>query len=89
MTYTCHCGYAGENGWVVARTTRDWAMAQYAPTTGWEYLIEVNVPFPHHRFADGGDAELTPEHHLSCPQCGEDLDESEFWQVEPEEKAGT
>ncbi|MDZ4231861.1 MAG: hypothetical protein U1C72_01260 [Candidatus Pacearchaeota archaeon] len=39
--------------------------------------------------ADRGDAELTPAHHLSCPACGLDVEESDFWPIEPEEKETT
>ncbi len=82
MSYRCRCGYDGSKGWVTARTTRDFVLASYDPEEGWDLLGELDVSFPHHRFAGGGDAELNPSYHLSCPACGEDLHESDLWPVE-------
>ncbi|MDP2661321.1 MAG: hypothetical protein Q8R28_11400 [Dehalococcoidia bacterium] len=89
MSYACECGYDGAKGWVVARTTRDWALATPDGDGGWEYSDEVAPNFPDSPMADRGDAELTPAHHLSCPACGLDVEESDFWPIEPEEKETT
>lgn len=80
MSYRHTCGYDGGKGWVVARTTRDYALVTYDEETE-EWGLddeEIKDHFPANPYVGGGDCEISPEYHVSCPQCGVEMDEADL-----------